>query len=87
MPISLKKNPSNKGRLEKKDRNPPTPPGVVVLEGTFLGPVIIKKKNIKFVNCNLLSEQKKYTLDMGQAVALLLSTSKDLAIGTYFFDK
>ena len=84
MPISLKKNPSNKGRLEKKDRNPP---GAVVLEGTFLGPVIIKKKNIKFVNCNLLSEQKKYTLDMGQAVALLLSTSKDLAIGTYFFDK
>ena len=47
MPISLKKNPSNKGRLEKKDRNPPTPPGpecvaVVLVEGTLLGPVIIK---------------------------------------------
>ena len=52
MPISLKKNPSNKGRLEKKDRNPPpTPfPGeFVVLEGTFLGPEIIKHSLIRGV--------------------------------------
>ena len=89
MPISLKKNPSNKGRLEKKDRNPPGPEcvAVVLVEGTLLGPVIIKGQIIILIQVTfpiihfrtLPTLYNLYTLYSTLFMGYL--TRQDLAIG------